>query len=185
MSRLKRICRRFAAATHGIAAIEFAFIMPVLVILFLASIDAGRAIAVYMKVRAATYALNAITNQYTTIQASDMSAILGATSVIMAPYSSSPIIVTISQIAISNSGAATVSWSASLNGTALTRGSPVTGVPSGFATPSTYIILGQVSYTYTPLFASFIKNAITLSDSLYVTPRSSICVVYTAVSSSC
>ncbi len=62
-----RLYRRFIASTRGVAAIEFAMILPVLLILFLGSFDAGRAIAIYMKVRSASYALAAITNQYTTI----------------------------------------------------------------------------------------------------------------------
>ena len=89
--------RRFVAATHGVAAIEFAIILPILVTLFLASVDAARAIAIYTKLRAATYVLDAITNQYTTIQSADMSTILGATSVVLAPYSSSPVTVVLSQ----------------------------------------------------------------------------------------
>ena len=184
MAGLTAIYRRFAASTRGVAAIEFATILPVLLLLFLASIDAGRAIAIYLKVRAATYTLDAITNQYTTIQSTDMTSILGATSVVLSPYSASPVVVTVSQFAINSSSQATVSWSATLNGTALTTGSSVS-VPSGFANPNSYVIQGQVSYTYTPMFVFFIKNAITLSDSLYVTPRSSRCIVYVPVSSSC
>jgi Flp pilus assembly pilin Flp len=67
ISRLATIYRRFIASTRGVAAIEFAMIMPVLTVIFLGSYDGGRAIAVYMKVRSATYTLDAITNQYTTI----------------------------------------------------------------------------------------------------------------------
>ncbi|MGH6671664.1 MAG: TadE/TadG family type IV pilus assembly protein, partial [Xanthobacteraceae bacterium] len=58
-----RLCRRFMASTRGVAAIEFAMIMPVLLILFLSSFDAASAVAIYMKVRAATYTLAAVTNQ--------------------------------------------------------------------------------------------------------------------------
>ena len=96
--RLQRLYSRFAASTRGVAAIEFAMIVPVLATLFLASFDGGRAIAVYMKVRAATYALEAIANQYKTIASSDMTTIVGATATVLAPYSSTPAIVTISQI---------------------------------------------------------------------------------------
>ncbi len=65
--RLRRLYNRFAASTRGVAAIEFAMILPVLATLFLATFDGGRALAAYMKVRAATYALASIANQYTTI----------------------------------------------------------------------------------------------------------------------
>ena len=180
VSRRAQLHRRFLTSTRGVAAVEFAIMLPILVTLFLASVDAARAIAIYTKVRAATYVLDAITNQYTTIQSTDMSAILGATSVVLAPYSSSPVKVVLSQIKVTSATAAKVNWSATLNGTALTQNSTTT-VPTNFASCSSYpcyLIYGQVSYTYTPLFLYFTKSAITLSDSLYATPRVSECITY-------
>jgi|SRR5580704_16475915 Flp pilus assembly protein TadG len=178
--RKAKLHRRFLRSTRGVAAVEFAIMLPILVTLFLASVDAARAIAIYTKVRAASYVLDAITNQYTTIQSADMSAILGATSVVLAPYSSSPVTVVLSQIKVSSATSAAVNWSATLNGTALTQKNPIT-VPTNFASCSSYpcyLIYGQVSYTYTPLFLYFTKSAITLSDSLYATPRVSECILY-------
>jgi Flp pilus assembly protein TadG len=178
--RKAKLHRRFLRSTRGVAAVEFAIMLPILVTLFLASVDAARAIAIYTKVRAASYVLDAITNQYTTIQSADMSAILGATSVVLAPYSSSPVTVVLSQIKVSSATSAAVNWSATLNGTALTQKNPIT-VPTNFAACSSYpcyLIYGQVSYTYTPLFLYFTKSAITLSDSLYATPRVSECILY-------
>ena len=144
-------------------------ILPVLAIMFLASFDGGRALAVYMKVRAATYALEAITNQYSTIQSTDMTNIVGATSTVMAPYSSSPAVVTISQIEISSTSNATVSWSYSQNGTARTPGNTLPMRCDNYprAAPIPVLIFGQVSYTFTPLFGFFTSGAITLSDRLY------------------
>jgi Flp pilus assembly protein TadG len=175
-----KLYRRFAASTRGVAAIEFAMMLPVLVVMFLGSIDAGRAIAVYMKVRNATYVLDAITNQYGTIQSTDMSAILGATAVVLAPYSSASVAVTISQIKVSSATKAKVNWSATLNGTALAQKSSIS-VPANFASCGSYpcyLIYGQVRYTYTPLFGYVFPASINLSDSLYVTPRTSLCILY-------
>ena len=171
MTAARSIGRRFAASTRGVAAIEFATIMPVFLILFLASVDAGRAIAVYMKVRSATFALDAITNQYTTIHDTDMQQILGATSVVFAPYPSAPVVVVISELSISPAGKVTVTWSDTLNGVARTVGSAVT-IPATLASSSPTLIFGEVSYSYAPLFGYFSKSAIVLSDNLYVTPRS-------------
>jgi Flp pilus assembly protein TadG len=181
--------RRFIVSTRGVAAIEFAMILPVLVIMLLATFDAGRAIAVYMKVRTATFTLAAITNQYSTtspIQSADMTAITGATTAVLAPYSSSPVVVVISQLEIKTAGAATakVDWSATLNGTALAVGSSVT-LPATIASSTNtcegypcYVIYSQVSYTYTPVFGFFGSGGINLSDSEFVTPRSSTCIPY-------
>ena len=109
MRRANPIYRRFAAAKQGVAAVEFALVLPILVVMLLATFDGGRAIAAYMKMRAATYALASITNQYAVIQSVDMTSILGATSVVMAPYSSGTPAVKISQVKINNSGVATCS----------------------------------------------------------------------------
>jgi Flp pilus assembly protein TadG len=187
--------RRFVAATRGVAAVEFAMIMPALLLLFLGSYDAGNGIAVYMKVRTATFSLAAITNQYGTgnsaIGSTDMTAITGATAAVLAPYSSTPTVVIISQIKATSNTNATVSWSYSVNGTALTQGATFNGLPSNFAENSCggsypcYAIYAQVSYTYTPMFGSFMTGPITLSDSLFTTPRVSTCVQYNSVPSSC
>jgi Flp pilus assembly protein TadG len=178
--RLQRLYRRFAASTRGVAAIEFAMIAPVLAVMFLASFDGGRAIAAYMKIRAATFALAAITNQYSTIQSTDMTSIVGAAGAVLAPYpstASNPVI-TISQITISNKGKATISWSYSQGGTARAQGSAITLPSSSLKVNSTYLILAEVSYTFTPLFGYFTPGSLTFSDNLYVTPRVSNCINY-------
>jgi Flp pilus assembly protein TadG len=181
---LTELCRRFTKSNRGVAAIEFAAIMPVLAIIFLASFDGGRAVAAYMKVRAATYSLAAITNQYSTIASTDMTAILGATSVVMAPYNSGTPTVTVSQIKVS-SGNATIEWSASQGGTARSVGSTLSP-PSAIKVNGSYLIFAEVSYRYTPIFGFFGSGSgITLSDNLYVTPRTVSCIVYTTQSSSC
>jgi Flp pilus assembly protein TadG len=181
MARAANALRRFCASTRGLAAVEFAMILPILLVLLLASIDAGRAMAIYVKVRSATYTLDAVTNQYTTIHDSDMQQILGAAAVILSPYSTSPVSVVLSQVSLDDKGKASVSWSDTLNGTARAVGSPVT-VPASLASskppnnacnayPCSFI-LGEVNYIYTPMFGYFITGPITLADSLYMTPRS-------------
>lgn len=172
ISATPSIYRRFSASTRGVAAIEFAAILPVLLLMFLGSLDAGRAIATYMKVRSAAYTVDAVANQYTTIHDSDMQQILGATSVVLSPFPSSPVTVVISQLSIDKGGKATVSWSDTLNGAARTIGSSVV-IPAAVATPNSFLLLGEVSYKYTPLFGYFGSGAVTLADSLYAAPRSS------------
>jgi Flp pilus assembly protein TadG len=170
MSRATSLCGRLTTSTRGAAAIEFAGIIPILFLLFLATFDAGRALAIYTKVRSATYTLDAIANQYSTIHDSDMQQILGATAVVLSPYPSSPVVVVISQLSVGAGGNATVAWSDTLNGVARSVGSSVT-VPAAIATAGTTLIFGEVSYKFTPLFGYFAKGGITFSDNLYVTPR--------------
>jgi Flp pilus assembly protein TadG len=185
MQKLRSQYRRFVASTRGVVAIEFAMILPVLLLAFLGTVDAGRAIALYMKIHSATYTLAAVTNQYPTVQTSDLQDITGATSKVLAPYPSGPAVVTVSQVAIDSNSKTTVSWSYSLNGTARAQGSTVT-VPAkiltAMGTPPagkfSYLIFSEVSYTYTPMFGYFITGSLTMSDNLFVTPRGTQCVLY-------
>ncbi len=181
MRHLAGIHRRFAASTRGVAAIEFAMILPVLVLILLASFDGGRAIAIYLKVRAATFSLASITNQYATIGNSDATSILSAPGKVLAPYSSTPLTAKISQVTVDGSGNATINWSDALNGTARAVGSSIT-IPTGVATAGncTCLILSEVSYAFTPIFGYFPGGTITLSDNLYVTPRSVPCIQRTS-----
>jgi Flp pilus assembly protein TadG len=184
MRKAKRLYRRFIVSSRGVAAIEFAMILPVLMVLFLGSFDGGRAIAIYMKVRSATYSLDAITNQYTTMQSADMSTIMNAITQMMAPYDYTPAKITITQIKISAAKAATVSWSVSQGGTAHTRGAAI-AIPAALDVASTYLIFAEVSYTYAPMYGYFSSASINLSDNLYTTPRSSTCIIYTPAAATC
>lgn len=188
--------RRFIASTRAVAAIEFAIIAPMLLVMLIETYDIGNAVAVYMKVRSATFALASITNTYATgtfgMQATDMSDTMTKVSMVLAPYSSTPGTFTVSQIKATSASAAIVSWSYSLNGTAHTAGTSWT-LPAQLTGASNnscnsypcYLVYAEVGYSYTPFLFSTFMSTISLNDNIYVTPRSSMCVQYLNVPSSC
>jgi Flp pilus assembly protein TadG len=187
--------RRFIASTRGVAAIEFAVLAPMLMLVLVETFDIGNAIAVYMKVRAATFSLASITNQYSTgssgIQTADMTAITGSTAAILAPYSSTPVTAKITQIKMTSASHARVSWSYAVNGTPYTANSSWTHLPSQLTSSNPcnsfpcYLVFAEVSYAYRPVLFSTITNSLNMSDSIYVTPRSSPCIQYQGVPSAC
>jgi len=189
------LARRFIAATRGVAAVEFAVVAPVLLLMLVETYDIGNAIAVYMKVRSATMALASITNTYSTgnngIQSANMTDITNKVSQVLAPYASAPATLTITQIKMTSASAATVSWSYSLKGTAYSQGSSWTRLPSQLTTTNScnsypcYLIFAETSYAYTPALLSTFISSLTLGDNIYVTPRSSACVQYLGVPSTC
>lgn len=159
--------RDFWRSRRGVAGVEFAMILPLILLALLGFYDAGTALAIYNKTRYATATLAQITNQYTIIHDSDMQQILGATAAVMSPYSSATAVVNVSQIAIDSRGNATVSWS-----NTLTPGSSFT-LPAALAIPNSWLIYSQVSFTYNAATVFFTRAPITLSDSLFVSPRKS------------
>jgi len=167
----RRLVRRYLASTQGIAAVEFALLLPLLLLILFGMMDLGSAIVIKSKVRTAASTVSEIANQYTTIHNTDVSAILGAAAAVITPYSVSNASVVLSQITIDSSGKATVSWSDAQNGTARTVGSSY-AVPAGIAIANTVLLLGEVSYKFTPAFGYAVIGGMTLQDTLYATPRS-------------
>jgi Flp pilus assembly protein TadG len=173
-------CRsRLVSDCRGISAVEFAMLMPLMLTLFLGSVEASQGIAADRKVEMTAHTLADLASQYTDITNTVMANILNAGSAIIAPYPAAPLKEVVSEIAIDSSGNATVVWSDTLNGTALTVGQTVS-VPSSLATPNTYLILAQVQYGYNPTYGYVLTGTLTLSDQSYVRPRESASIARTA-----
>jgi Flp pilus assembly protein TadG len=168
---------RFAAERRGLAAVEFAMLLPMMLTLFLGSVEVTTGIAIQRKVTLTAHALADLSSQFTVIADADMSNILSASSDVIAPYAAAKLQSVVSELSISSAGQATVVWSATLNGTARTVGSTVS-VPSGLAVPNSYLLLGEASYSYNPTYGYVITGTMTLSDQIYMRPRQSNSVAY-------
>ncbi|WP_353205708.1 TadE/TadG family type IV pilus assembly protein [Sphingomonas sp.] len=169
--------RRFAREERGIALLEFAFVLPFLVLLFLGGFQLMDAMSAYRKVGSTVRTLADLTTQNTTMTAADADEILNASRQVMAPYSPSSAALRISQIQIDGTGRATISWSRPLNCTAYATGAVVT-MPTGLSTPNSYYIFSEINYTYTPGLASSLIGTIPLTQTIYMSPRNSAFVAY-------
>jgi Flp pilus assembly protein TadG len=163
---------RFAAERRGIAAVEFAVLLPMMMTLFLGSVEITTAVAIQRKVTLTARALADLSSQYTAIADSDMTNILNASADIIAPYASGQLASVVSELSINAQGQATVVWSNTLNGTARAVGSTVT-VPTNLAVANTYLLLGEAQYSYNPPYGYVVTGTLALSDQIYMRPRQS------------
>ena len=162
--------RRFRSDRGGVAAVEFALILPVMLTIYLGGVEVGDGYAIDTRVTLVARSVTDLATQYITIDNQDMSNILGASTEIVAPYASANITVTVSEVTTDSSGNGTVTWSNSLNGTARVVGSKIT-LPASLQTPNISVILGEVTYAYTPALGYVVTGTITMSDSFYMMPR--------------
>ena len=169
--RLKSLARRFKRDRRGVSAVEFAFIAPVMIGLYLGCVEISDGVAADRKVSLVVDTLANLSSEVKTIKTSDMTNILNASSAIIAPYAAANLTATVSCIAIDQNGAATVAWSAATaNGVPRATGSSIT-VPAALANPSSQLLLGEASYAYTPAVGYTITGTLTLSDKMYMAPR--------------
>lgn len=182
MNPFAKILRTTARLRHdrsGVSAVEFAILLPIMITLFLGSVEATQGIAANRKIELTAHALADLSTQYTDITDADMANILAAGSAILPPYPTAGLKEVVSEISINDAGVGTVVWSDTLGGTALTVGTTV-GIPSALAVPNTYLVLAQVSYSYNPTYGYVMTGSITLSDQNFMRPRESASIARTA-----
>lgn len=168
---------RLMRDTRGVAAVEFAVILPVILMLFLGTIGVSTGVAVYRKVIILTRTLSDLISQAQKLEASDIPNAFNISSAVMAPYPSAPVQAKISQVYIEPTTlVAKVKWGASLNATARGCNDVVTElVPDGIRIGGTYLIMSEVSYDYTPVAGvtggSFSPPTFHLKDRTFTRPR--------------
>jgi Flp pilus assembly protein TadG len=159
-----------ARKSDGIAALEFAIVLPLMVLLYVGGVEVGDAIAIDYKTTITARDVADLATQYVSINNPTMTSILGASSAIIAPYSSGNIVVTVSEVSVDAAGNATVTWSDSLNGTPHPIGLSVT-LPTAIDTPSTTLIWGEVTYSYTPWFGQVLTGTYAIYENIFLYPR--------------
>lgn len=196
--RNARSCvREFVADRRALAATEFAVIVPVMLVMFFGTVEFSTAVAIDRKVTLIARTLSDLTSQSIKLADSDMQDTFTASISIVQPYDATLVKGTISQIYIDADSIATVQWSksgtiasgatqATLGTSTRKAGDKVTSIiPAALLIPSTYLILGEASYTYSPTIGYVLKSSLPLSDVSYTRPRQTTCVPYNSVPSSC
>jgi len=187
----------FLRDCRGVAGVEFAVIVPVMLVFLFATVEFGVGLAVDRKVSLVARTIANLTSQGTNASTADLTNYIGAGSLIMAPYLPAAGYpapnMTISELYIDpTTGVARVEWS--WGSAPRTPFTPYAALPpTMIATDPTthailqnqYIIVSEVNTLYTPWLGFFgvMTGAITLSDVAYALPRQSTCVIGPAATS--
>lgn len=155
---------------RGVSAVEFALILPVLIVLYLGGVELSHTISVDRKVTSVASAVGDLVAQGSTIDNNEMTQIFNAATAIMAPYTVAPLKMVVSSVEVSSKGDK-VLWSDGYHTSGRAAGSAVT-LPAGVRIEGTTLIMAEVDYTYTPTLGQIFTDTIALSDTFYLRPRS-------------
>lgn len=180
---------RFCRDRRGVAAIEFAFIVPVLLIMYFITMEASQAIETSKKVsRIGSMVADLVTQQQTVVKA-NLDAIMKIGGTTLLPYNRSlpTIIITGIQITDEASPRVLVAWSRKLVGTTYSADAAVnsiTTVPAALQIRNTFLIRVESDLGYKPIIAWSASNSqglgltsafsnISMSETYYLRPRRS------------
>ena len=170
---LTRLFGRIASLRRdqsGVSAVEFAMVLPVMLTMYLGAVEISQGVAIHRKVTLTARTVADLASQATSINNTDMTNLLNASSAVVAPFPASQLKVTVSAINIDANGVARVAWSDTLNGTARAVNSTVP-LPAALNVPSSQLIWSEVHYNYMPTIGYVITGALNLFDQIYMRPR--------------
>jgi len=176
--RMCRPARELLGDRRGVAAVEFAMVVPLMLVLLFGTYELSSAVAVDRKVTLMARTLSDLTSQNTDVTDTQLTNFFNASKAIMTPYASTPVNATITELYVDPSTKqARVQWS---KGATPHEVKKILPIPTAFQTGGTYLIFSEVSYNYIPGTTWFIfeKDGIKLSDFSYTRPRYSKCVDY-------
>ena len=178
MHPIPSLYRGFAGDRRGVSAVEFALVLPLLLLIVLVGYELSEAVSAYRKVTSTARTVADLTTQYSTMSSGDVSTVLNASAQVMAPFNTSSLSIVLTEFKVSALGIATVTWSQTLNGTALAAGSIVV-LPAGICLPNASVVLASVTYSYTPAIGYKMTGPFVISSALYMSPRSVASIPYT------
>ncbi len=170
--------RRFIHAEQGIAAVEFALVLPFLVLLFLGGFEVNRYILMHQKVEKVAYTLADVVAQSTSITTAQLNQVYTAAEQIMLPYSfGADGVVIVSSIYKSGTSSPVIRWSYRGGGT-LDRSSMI-GTVNGVATlppglilnDKDNIIISEVFYVYRPVLTGTLIGVTDIYKTALFKPR--------------
>ncbi|HEY5072828.1 MAG TPA: TadE/TadG family type IV pilus assembly protein [Caulobacteraceae bacterium] len=162
--------KRFARDVSAVAAIEFAFIAPVLIIMYFGLAEMTEAMIAQRRVAHTASTVGDLVAQSSTMTPSEISDIFTVGQAIVAPFPIAPLEMRVSSVTTDASDKATVDWSEGSGMAPLAKGSTVV-MPATAMSASQSVVMSEVQYVYTSPVNYFLTSPITFSNVYYLHPR--------------
>jgi Flp pilus assembly protein TadG len=150
---------RFRRGERGVAAVEFAFIAPIMILLFVGTLELSSGISVNRKLSRLSSTLSDLVTQSQNLDAAAVQDIMKAAAKVIHPYDEAKVKIVLTGINIDAANAAKVEWSCAMNTTA------------------------KVTTDYEPTFGwaqfsgpnglSFSRDVINMEEEIFLRPRMS------------
>lgn len=142
----KVLARRFARQDRGVAAVEFAFLLPVMIALYAGTADVSRGLAIHWKMVSLSRTLADLTSQSIEITNQGMTDIFRASRSVLAPYDGLAPRMMVASVVIGPNRIGRVCWSDGDNANRPAPGSTF-ALPTGLDIANTSLIVARASVT--------------------------------------
>lgn len=162
----------FVRKEDGLAATEFALLLPAMLTLYFGVTEVADGLMANTKASSVAATAADLAAQNDKLCNSEMADIFAASNAVMFPYPTGTMKIVISSLVDAGSNKIQVAWSDAQNGTPLTVGSFVT-IPPGLVTSGSgaSVLLAEVTYNYSSPAGQLIYGTLPMSGKFYMHPR--------------
>jgi Flp pilus assembly protein TadG len=173
------VLRRFSRDRRGVAAVEFALLAPVMILLYCGMAELTMAMMAERHAAHSASVVGDLVAQSTQVTGAEMTDIFNVGAAILKPFPAASLRLRVSSVKADVNGVPRVVWSQGYGLDALAANATPAGFPANLLAAGDSVIQADVSYTYTSPIQQVMPNPITYADSLYLKPRRSPEVAYT------
>ncbi|HXQ15006.1 MAG TPA: TadE/TadG family type IV pilus assembly protein [Caulobacteraceae bacterium] len=168
--------RDFARDSRGVAAVEFALLLPILALLYFGVVELTQGVMTQQRAAHVASTVGDLVAQSSTITSAEVTDIFSVGDTVMYPYPTASLEMRVSSLSADAHGAVTVNWSQASGMSALAKGSSVGGLPTNVIAPGESLIMSESQYTYASVFAQVMPAPVVFNDKAYLHPRLSTTV---------
>jgi Flp pilus assembly protein TadG len=173
-ARAKASAKAGAKNQDGLAAVEFALLLPVMITLFFGIVEVSLALGARADVTNVASTGADLIAQESAVTTADMSNVWSAIGAILYPYNTASAQVTITSIIYDTTSksltAGKVDWSCTKGGTARSKNAAVT-LPAGLMTTNGSVIMSEIIYPYASPTTQIITGTLNMNNTFYTKPR--------------
>ncbi len=171
---------RFFRDGRGTAAVEFAFVAPLMILLYCGLAELTQGMMADRRASHVASTIGDLVAQDTQVSQSDINDVFKVGQAVIAPFPAGTLSMRITSVVANSSGTPQVSWSKN-SGTALpalAAGATVTGLPTGLIAANESVVMAEVRYTYTSALQKALPNTLTFNEKYYLKPRKGSQVIW-------
>jgi len=174
MKQVFALFKRFALAREAVAAVEFALILPFLLVLYLGSIEVSQLISVDQKTGAVAGSLGDLVSRTNgDLPRSTLNDYFSAVKMIMTPYPTADLKQLVTSVYVDKAGRTKVQWSVGYNGATAKTVNSTYKLPKEMTdiARDAYVIVAEAQVPYKPLGGYFFKSSIQLYKQFFFISR--------------
>ena len=167
------MCPTLIRDQRGAAAVEFAFVLPIMLLLYYGMVESTQALLVNRRAGALTTAVGDLVTQSTQVSAADVDNIFNASTAVMKPFPTSTLAIRVTSITMNASGVPSSAWTRA-RGTIPTTN--LSTIDASMKVANSAILRAETVYTFNSPFKKVLPGTFTFKHKMDLRPRGGVAI---------